>query len=107
MGLDGIPIGSYQLTLNLPYPETVSFNLMNSNTSKVSSVYSYAVRDNTSILISVNSYVTVRFYARDLNNKTFSKANDTLVIIPQIQMYVMGSNGAILSFNFSGIANDS
>ena len=50
--------------------------------------------------------MTVRLYARDLNNRTFTRANDSLVLIPQILMYVMASNGAMLSFIFSGVAND-
>ena len=80
--MDNLPIGRYSLDLNLPTRQVTTQLTFNSSSQAVSPLYSYAFRENGQLTsLMVNSFVTLRFYARNLHNQSFERNAESLLIL--------------------------
>lgn len=70
-------------------------------------MYSYALREGGLQTVQVNSFVTIRFYARNIHNQSIDRNADSLLLLQQTRVYLTGSNGYTLMMNFFGNLFDS
>jgi hypothetical protein len=109
IAIDNILVGSYRLQLNLLTTVLTSDLKFISTSTKISPIYSIAMRENgfQSQNVLVNSYVSVRIYARNIHNQTIDKNADAALLLAQCRFYITGSNGQAIHMNFFGTFNDS
>ena len=55
----------------------------------------------------VNSFVTVRFYARNIHNQSIERNADSILLMQQTRVYLTSSNGYTVMMNFFGNLFDS
>lgn len=94
LDLENLLVGNYRLTLNFPENSITTDIKVNSSSTKVSPIYSYAERVNgTFANMQMNQYVTIKLFARNIHNQTIEKNVDSALIMSQCRVYLTNSVG--------------